>query len=61
MINNDYQRTETGAIVNTDLSKYDKYKMMRQQKVQEKMLTERVEYLEKQLKQLTDIVNKLIG
>ena len=47
-----FLKTDSGAVINSDLSEYERYKLKRQQAVREKSLQEKVESLEKELNDL---------
>lgn len=51
-MNISFQKTDTGAVINTDLSEYERYKLQRQKAVENKTLQEKVNVLEREVTNL---------
>lgn len=56
-----YIKKENGLVVNTDLNEYERYKLKREQALRDKSLIEKVNMLEKEVKQLKEIIGKMNG
>lgn len=57
MINKQYEKNESGAVIHNDATEFERYKIKRMQAIKTKTLEDRVQYLEKELSRL----KKLIG
>lgn len=51
-----YVKEDSGVVLNTDISEYERYKLRRKQLLREKDLEQRVESLEKQIIELKNIM-----
>lgn len=47
-----FQKTDSGAVINTDLSEYERYKLQRQKAVENKTLQQKVDVLEREVTNL---------
>lgn len=61
MINKQYEKTDAGAVLNNDISQFERYKLQRQKSYQQKSLEQRIEFLEKELDTLKKTISKLAG
>jgi len=52
VINKQYEKDYSGAVLNTDATEFERYKLNRLKVIQTKTLEQRVQYLEKELTRL---------
>jgi hypothetical protein len=57
----DFKKISGGAVINTNIDDYKKYKMSREKASREKQLLQRVNILEKQVKDLYAQLNRKEG
>lgn len=54
-----FQKDNLGAVINSDLSEYEAYKLRRLQAVREKTTAEKVKVLEEEVRELKAIIQEL--
>lgn len=55
----DFVKTSDGSVINTNKDEFEKYKMSRERAVREKHLSQRIEKLEQEMKQMKQMFHEL--